>query len=75
MKLRIEIEIDASETIVDAVKRGNFNVNKDGSGHKLVVGNEIVVPSRKCSIKFSAKKEIVNESEYEPTEISVSYCT
>ena len=74
MKLKVTIEIEASETIVGTIKRGSFSVDKDGSGHKLVIGNDVVVPSRKCSIKFLTNKdEIKDESEF--TEISDLGCS
>lgn len=74
MKLKVTIEIDASETICDTIKRGNFSVDKDGSGHKLVVGSDVVVPSRKCSIKFSTNKDEVKD-ESESTEVSDPCCS
>lgn len=52
MKLHIEIDVDASETIVDTIKRGNFTIAKDGSGHKIQAGSDIVVPNRKCKVRF-----------------------
>ena len=59
MKLHIEIDVDASETIVDSIKRGSFVVDNDGSGHKIRVGDNIVVPNRKCKVRFTdaQKKE------------------
>lgn len=53
MKLHIEIDVDGSETIVDSIKRGSFVVDNDGSGHKIRVGDTIVVPSRKCKVRFN----------------------
>lgn len=53
MKLRIEIDVEASETIVDTIKRGSFAVNNDGSGHKLKIGDNVTVPNRKCKVKFT----------------------
>ncbi len=57
MKLSIEIDVDASESIIETIKRGNFSVDKDGSGHKLVVGHDVVVPSRKCSVKYLLNRD------------------
>lgn len=53
MKLKVTIEVDASSTIVDSIKRGSFRVDKDGSGHKLLVGSDVVVPSRKCVVSYA----------------------
>lgn len=52
MKLHIDIDVEASETIVDSIKRGSFVVDNDGSGHKIRVGDNIVVPNRKCKVRF-----------------------
>jgi hypothetical protein len=51
MKLKIEIEIEASETIRDTIKRGPFVVDNDGSGFKIIAG-DVIVPRRKCKVKF-----------------------
>lgn len=63
MKLTITIEVEASETIVDTLKRGQFSVNRDGTGYKVQAGNDIVIPSRKCNMKFTTDKEKVVEHE------------
>jgi hypothetical protein len=52
MKTIIQIEVDASETITDTIKRGTFTVDRDGSGHKITVGDNVVVPSRKCKVTY-----------------------
>ena len=52
MKTIIQIEVEASETITDTIKRGTFAVDKDGSGHKITVGDNLVVPSRKCKVTY-----------------------
>ena len=51
MKMKIEIEIEASETIRDTIKRGPFIVDNDGSGFKIVAG-DIIIHRRKCKVKF-----------------------
>lgn len=53
MKTIIQIEVEASETITDTIKRGTFAVDKDGSGHKITIGDNLVVPSRKCKVTYS----------------------
>lgn len=71
MKLLVTIEVDASETIIDTIKRGNFSVDKDGSGHKLVISDDIVVPSRKCLVKYSTQKD---EKKDESAEVCDTCC-
>jgi len=61
MKLKIEIEIEASETIIETIKRGPFVVDNDGSGHKIKVGDNIVVPNRKCKIKYYSPSPVKKE--------------
>ncbi len=53
MKQTITIEVEASETILETIKRGPFVVDNDGSGHKIRVGDNIVVPSRKCKVTYT----------------------
>lgn len=52
MKALITIEVDVSESIYSTIKRGTFKVDKDGSGHKLLVGNDVIVTSRECAVHF-----------------------
>ena len=62
MKLSISINVEVSETIADTIKRGQFSVNRDGTGYKVTAG-DVVIPSRKCVVKFSTDKEKVIEDE------------
>jgi len=52
MKTCITIEIEASESITETLKRGSFKIDKDGSGHKIIVSDDLIIPARKCSVKF-----------------------
>ena len=68
MRLIISIEVEVSETIADTIKRGQFGVNRDGTGYKVTAG-DIVVPSRKCSVNFSTDKVKEKVIEDESTEV------
>jgi len=68
MKLSISIDVEVSETIADTIKRGQFSVNRDGTGYKVTAG-DIVVPSRKCSVSFQTDKEKEKVIEDESSEV------
>ena len=53
MKYTITIDIDASDTIIETIRRGSFTVDNDGSGHKIRSGDRVVVPRRKCNVTFT----------------------
>ena len=52
MKLRMYIEINASKSIIDTIKRNGFTLEKDGSSARVVVPNAPTIPRRKVNIKF-----------------------
>ena len=53
MKLRVYVEVDASKSLCETIKRNGFSLEPDGSGMKLTIhDNTPTVPKRKIKVKF-----------------------
>lgn len=53
MKLRIVIDVEASKTIAETMKRTGFTVLPDGSAMKIQVPNAPTIPKRKVKMVFN----------------------
>ena len=58
MKTRIIIDIEASQTIIDTMKRTGFTVRPDGSAMQIVVPNAPSITKRKNKITFLDNSQI-----------------
>ncbi len=52
MKIVIVIEVDASQTIMETMKRTGFTVAQDGTSMQIKIPNTPNIPQRKLKVTF-----------------------
>jgi len=53
MKMRIYVEVDASKTLCNTIKRNGFSLEPDGTGMKISINDSTPsVPKRKTKVEF-----------------------